>query len=299
MAVFDELARNDVGPGMHGVIYDDESVGPLESAAPGKVAVGRIEEFLEGWITLTPAHYQTPDPAAAPHLSAIFAKLAKCHAIQVECAPRQARILNDIQMQSNLVVSGAADVGAERWEALLAGAHASIDIASLTKSLLEELAAISLNADELCFCHNDLQYGNVMLHEATKRYTFIDFEYAGYNPLYYDVANIWCEVPANYTEGVSSVGFLQDFTKHFPSSDLQHFTAACYLSVKQGGQVDADSAAVRDFVRKCQPWIRASHLFWGLWGILQARSRRGETLKEGDFDYAAYAANRLNAYLSF
>ena len=35
------------------------------------------------WITLTPAHYQTPDPAAAPHLSAIFAKLAKCHAIQV------------------------------------------------------------------------------------------------------------------------------------------------------------------------------------------------------------------------
>ena len=23
-----------------------------------------------------------------------------------------------------------------------------------------------------------------MLHEATGRYTFIDFEYAGYNPLY-------------------------------------------------------------------------------------------------------------------
>ena len=43
---------------------------------------------------------------------------------------------------------------------------------------------------------------------------------------------------------------------------------------------------------------RASHLFWGLWGILQARERGNQVPKEGEFDYAAYAANRIDALVS-
>jgi thiamine kinase-like enzyme len=294
MAIFNEMAQAKMGPQMLGVIYDDGTVGPLELNQQDKRAVGRVEEFLDGWTTLSAEHYQSND-AASPHLAAIAAKLAHFHSLVVESAPRLPRILDDIRVQSDLVVAGRASLRAERWESLLSS---PIDIAAVSEALIKELATIlsSLEADEMGFCHNDLQHGNVLMCEDTKRYTFIDFEYAGYNPIYFDMANIWCEVPANYTASISSVGFIQDFTRHFPSPHLQQLMASSYLSAKRGRHVGVDEDAVARFVERCQPWIRVNHVFWGLWGILQARNARHQNPKEGEFDYAAYAANRLNAF---
>jgi choline/ethanolamine kinase len=203
MAVFDQLSRSKIGPGMLGVIYDDGTVGALEMAEGGgkRSPVGRIEEFLDGWTTLGAQHYQCE---SLRHLAAVAVKLAKCHDIEMACASREARILRDLRMQSALVVKGACEE--ERWRSLMAS---PIDISTASSALIAELEAIHLEADDLRFCHNDLQHGNVMMHEASQQYTFIDFEYAGYNPVHYDMANIWCEVPANYEEGISPAGFLQ------------------------------------------------------------------------------------------
>ena len=204
MAVFDRLARENIGPGMLGVIYADGTVGALDLAEGGaKTPIGRIEEFLDGWITLGAQHYQC---RSSRHLVAISTKLARCHEIEMACASREARILKDLEVQSSLVVHGAVPGGQERWQSLMT---APIDISAAAGALIAELSAQQLGAGDVCFCHNDLQHGNVLMKGDGEEYTFIDFEYAGYNPVYFDMANIWCEVPADYTEGSSSVGFLQ------------------------------------------------------------------------------------------
>ncbi|KAG9153115.1 hypothetical protein Leryth_012373 [Lithospermum erythrorhizon] len=50
------------------------------------------------------------------------------------------------------------------------------------------------------FCHNDLQYGNIMIDDKTLILTFIDYEYASYNPVTYDIANHFCEMGAIMTQ---------------------------------------------------------------------------------------------------
>ena len=50
-------------------------------------------------------------------------------------------------------------------------------------SINQDLAA-DTTAEHVAFCHNDLQYGNVMQEESSGRCTLIDFEYSGYNPVY-------------------------------------------------------------------------------------------------------------------
>jgi len=61
------------------------------------------------------------------------------------------------------------------------------------------------------FCHNDLQYGNIMIDEQTKLITIIDYEYASYNPVAFDIANHFCEMAADYhTEAPHEL----DYTKY-------------------------------------------------------------------------------------
>jgi thiamine kinase-like enzyme len=77
------------------------------------------------------------------------------------------------------------------------------------KKLIGELQSSSkMNSDPLVFCHNDvgiflcfsrhltfiqLQHGNILKHHQTEELQIIDFEYAGYNPKGYDIANHFCE----------------------------------------------------------------------------------------------------------
>lgn len=90
-------------------------------------------------------------------------------------------------------------------------------------SMLEK--ELSRDDQTLGFCHNDLQYGNIMIDEKTRSITFIvsfhlrvkflynllqvkfywftcsifqDYEYSSYNPIAYDFANHFCEMAANY-----------------------------------------------------------------------------------------------------
>ncbi|KAF3775592.1 putative choline kinase 2 [Nymphaea thermarum] len=61
------------------------------------------------------------------------------------------------------------------------------------------------------FCHNDLQYGNIMMDEETKVLTIIDYEYATFNPVAYDIANHFCEMFADYH---TETPHILDFNKY-------------------------------------------------------------------------------------
>eukprot|EP00850_Spirogloea_muscicola_P020832 SM000228S07372 [mRNA] locus=s228:57879:60082:- [translate_table: standard] len=119
----------------------------------------------------------------------------------------------------------------------------------------------------LGFCHNDLQYGNIMRDATTGILTLIDYEYAGYNPVAYDIANHFCEMAADY---------------HTPTPHILD-----YSKYPDGLFETSDVEAMLEEVEK---FTLASHLTWALWGLISA------TLTDIDFDFRAYAQNRLQEY---
>ncbi|GKE31644.1 probable choline kinase 1 [Tanacetum coccineum] len=50
----------------------------------------------------------------------------------------------------------------------------------------------SQSDQNVAFCHNDLQYDNIVIEDETRTITLIDYEYASYNPVAYDLANHFC-----------------------------------------------------------------------------------------------------------
>ncbi|KAL3609273.1 hypothetical protein D5086_000293 [Populus alba] len=111
------------------------------------------------------------------------------------------------------------------------------------------------------FCHNDLQYGNVMIDEETRSITIIDYEYASYNPIAFDIANHFCEMTADYH---TDTPHILDYSKYPGLEERQRFLHI-YLSSSDGLPSDIELEQLLENVEK---YKLASHLFWGLWGII-------------------------------
>ncbi|KAJ0985576.1 hypothetical protein J5N97_003932 [Dioscorea zingiberensis] len=75
------------------------------------------------------------------------------------------------------------------------------------------------------FCHNDLQYGNIMMDEETRLVTIIDYEYASFNPVAYDIANHFCEMAADYH---TETPHILDFHKYPDFEERQKICAELF-----------------------------------------------------------------------
>ncbi|GJM93329.1 hypothetical protein PR202_ga09876 [Eleusine coracana subsp. coracana] len=133
------------------------------------------------------------------------------------------------------------------------------------------------------FCHNDLQYGNIMIDEETNMLTIIDYEYASFNPVAYDIANHFCEMAADYH---SQKPHILDYSK-YPDVDEQKRFVQTYLSIS-GEEPDAEE--VENLLLSIDKYSLASHLVWGLWGIIS------DHVNDIDFDYKEYARQRFEQY---
>ena len=134
--------------------------------------------------------------------------------------------------------------------------------------------------------------------------TLIDFEYAGYNPRGFDVANHFNEF----------AGFDFNIIKDFPSQDLRRAFITSYLSATVNA-IHANtstavsltpssssslsdimssehdlSAFINGFESMICKYTLASHLLWGVWATIQS------ILSHIDFDFGAYALLRFNGY---
>ncbi|OIW14230.1 hypothetical protein TanjilG_21370 [Lupinus angustifolius] len=132
-------------------------------------------------------------------------------------------------------------------------------------NILEVL--LSEGYEEIGFCHNDLQYGNIMIDEETRSITLIDYEYASYNPIAYDLANHFCEMTANY------------------HSDNPHVLDYSKYPGKKPSNIE-----VEQLVTAAEKYTLANHLFWGLWGVISSY------VNTIDFDYKEYARQRFQQY---
>jgi ethanolamine kinase len=133
----------------------------------------------------------------------------------------------------------------------------------------------SLSKSDIVFCHNDLLPANIILTQQQLK--FIDFEYAGWNYRWYDIANHMNEY----------AGLECDWSK-VPNRDWIYRFVELYASVDGVVPQESELNVYTDLVMEFMP---VSHLFWSVWALAQAQ------LSDLDFGYAPYAKLRWNGFL--
>ncbi|XP_059420977.1 choline kinase alpha-like isoform X2 [Carassius carassius] len=147
------------------------------------------------------------------------------------------------------------------------------------------------------FCHNDLQEGNILLlsgreNSDRQRLMLIDFEYSSYSYRGFDIGNFFCEWTYDYT--YDKFPFFITNTKNYPTKAQQMHFFQCYLLESHAGfenLSEEDQLKLKeDMLVEVNRFALASHFFWGLWSIIQAK------ISTIEFGYMEYAMARFDAY---
>ena len=246
---------------------------------------GRLEAFLAD------ARPAAPDEMADARVSRAVARaLRRFHACDVRArrvaAPRETHS----DARESTLVPRTWDIMRSWHEAATTETDSAHDADPRLEAL--GLARMSADVDALeaatkravdaptVLLHNDALAGNIMLPAGYARaraghdpdVTLIDFEYACYGPRGFDLANHLIE----------HAGFECDW-RRLPTRAFRRDFCAAYL----GDEGPLDEAAVTRLRLETEAFYPVSHLWWGLWAAMQART---STI---DFDYAGYAAKRL------
>ena len=132
-------------------------------------------------------------------------------------------------------------------------------------------------------CHNDLLCKNIIYNKKRGDVQFIDYEYSGYNYLAYDIGNHF-----NEFAGVNEVDY-----SLYPNRKLQEQWLRSYLEAYKeykGFGTEVSEKEVEVLYVQVNQFALASHFFWGLWALIQAKY---STI---DFDFLGYAVVRFNQY---
>ncbi|KAG5250693.1 choline kinase [Salix suchowensis] len=200
----------------------------------GRFADGRIEEFIHAR-TLSAADLRDHEISAL-----VAAKMREFHDLEMP-GPRTILLWNRMRCERICLDSLENEINMLEKEL----SHDHLDIG---------------------FCHNDLQYGNII-----------------FNPVAYDIANHFCEMVANYH---SETPHILDYIK-YPELEERHRFVNAYLS-SAGKQPGEDEVEL--LLQEVEKYTLASHLFWGLWGIISGH------VNKIDFDYMEYARQRFQQY---
>ncbi|XP_062346862.1 ethanolamine kinase 1 isoform X2 [Cinclus cinclus] len=153
--------------------------------------------------------------------------------------------------------------------------------------LQEEMAwmkeRLSNLGSPVVLCHNDLLCKNIIYNKKRGDVQFIDYEYSGYNYLAYDIGNHF-----NEFAGVNEVDY-----SLYPNRKLQEQWLRSYLEAYKeykGFGTEVSEKEVEVLYVQVNQFALASHFFWGLWALIQAKY---STI---DFDFLGYAIVRFNQY---
>ncbi|XP_039041878.1 probable choline kinase 1 [Hibiscus syriacus] len=231
----------------------------------GRFPNGRIEEFIHAR-ALSAADLRDPEIS-----SLIAAKLREFHNLDM---PGPKNVLLWEQLRTWLSQ-------AKKICSLRTTKEFRLDILGEEISFLEK--ELTKGCQEIGFCHNDLQYGNIMMDEETRAITLIDYEYASYNPVAYDLANHFCEMAANYH---SETPHILDYSIYPDIKERRRFISS-YLA-SSGNELS--DAIVEQLLIDAEKYTLANHLFWSLWGIISGH------INKIDFNYLEYARQRIQQY---
>ncbi|KAI9021417.1 kinase-like domain-containing protein [Phycomyces nitens] len=133
----------------------------------------------------------------------------------------------------------------------------------------------------IVFGHNDTQYGNILKLENTGELVVVDFEYSGYNPRGFDIANHFCEWMYDYHS--DHPASLQ--ASRFPTLEERLRFYKAYIDTEESIGISPE-----ELEKEVSKWLMGPHLFWSLWGLIQASQ------SEIDFDYFLFFTQRITAF---
>ncbi|XP_062837342.1 choline/ethanolamine kinase isoform X1 [Anolis carolinensis] len=165
-------------------------------------------------------------------------------------------------------------------------------------------ALLEATPSPVVFCHNDVQEGNILLlagreassssssSSSSDRLMLIDFEYSSYNFRGFDIANHFCEWIYNYAH--DQWPFYKATPENYPNRLQQLHFIRCYLEEAKGKSEplspEDQERTEEEMLLEISRFAMASHFFWGLWSILQAK------ISTIEFGYLEYAQCRFEAY---
>lgn len=259
--IFALLSERQLGPKLHGIF-------------PG----GRIEEYI-------PARPLLTKELADPELSVLTAeKMATIHQMQVPISKEPTWLWNTMIKWLDTaedVLKNIDNIDKRQMENIQAIKSVSLaDEISWFKNL------VSQQKYPVVFCHNDMQEGNILLRQnSTKReLVIIDFEYCSYNYRGFDLANHFVEWQYDYT--AKDYPFYHERSGAGPTDEQKLRFIKSYLkTMGKEGKIEEQRLS-----EEIKIFSLASHLFWSLWSIVNARH------SQIPFGYMDYAASRLRNY---
>ncbi|CAK4151105.1 unnamed protein product [Aphanomyces euteiches] len=277
-ATFAELSRRGFAPTYH-----------------GRFSNGRVEGWVDG-APLEPAQMGQSDI-----LELIAKEVGKLHSMDMDF-PKSPRLWQKIHVFEDLASKVSFDDPIKQdnleklnlnqikqrvqWlQSILPSPkndHGKKLLESLRGSPMAKLAAEFVQ--ESVFSHNDILSGNILYNPSWNKVQIIDYEYGSYNYRGFDFGNHFCE----------HCGFDMNLND-FPPKEKQFLFYKAYLStaspallqsLTRDGNLDEFLVALYDAGNL---YALASHLFWGLWAVVQAGSSSIE------FDFLDYARMRFDA----
>lgn len=243
---------------------------------------GRLEEYI-------PSRRLVTSELSVPEISSEIAeKLARFHMMEMPFNKEPVWLFKTMEKYMSQISSLSftrADL-VEKFNKLKMF-HLEEEIKSL-KLLLESTPS------PVVFCHNDVQEGNILLLSSrsshpSDKLMLIDFEYSSYNYRGFDIGNHFCEWVYNYQH--DEWPFYKAQLSNYPTQEQQlHFFRAYLL--ESCPELGEEERRVQEnaMIIEVNRFALASHFFWGLWSILQAK------ISTIEFGYLDYALSRFDAY---
>ncbi|KAM5316674.1 choline kinase alpha isoform 2-T2 [Glossophaga mutica] len=266
--MFAILAERSLGPKLYGIFPQ-----------------GRLEQFI-------PSRRLDTEELSLPAVSAEIAeKMATFHGMKMPFNKEPKWLFGTMEKYLNQVLrlKFTGETKVKQLHRLL-GYNLPLELRTL-RSLLESTPS------PVVFCHNDCQEGNILLLEGrenseNQKLMLIDFEYSSYNYRGFDIGNHFCEWMYDYT--YEKYPFFRANILKFPTRKQQLHFISSYLAAFPNDfeNLSNEEKAVmeEEMLVEVNRFALASHFFWGLWSIVQAK------ISSIEFGYMEYAQARFDAY---
>jgi ethanolamine kinase len=235
---------------------------------------GRIEAFL------TAKTLQPEDMSSPVYMPRIAQKLHAFHQVRIEGWEFTDNLFTTIRSWLGIAAQLTFTEPAKQAQ------FSAVDFNRMSAEIEEVAALCAATASPVVFSHNDLLSGNILELQGSceaaaapgpdAALQFIDFEYSDYCARGFDFGNHFNEF----------AGFDCDYSL-YPSASLQKAFFRSYLA---GSDEPADEAALDLLVAEANLYSLASHIYWGVWALVQAR------YSAIDFDYLSYSQLRWQQY---
>ncbi|XP_054998114.1 choline kinase alpha isoform X3 [Sorex araneus] len=266
--MFAILAERSLGPKLYGIFPQ-----------------GRLEQFI-------PSRRLDTGELSLPDISAEIAeKMATFHGMKMPFNKEPRWLFGTMEkyLSQVLRVKFTGEARAQQLHRLLGY--------DLPRELERLRSLLTATPSPVVFCHNDCQEGNILLLEGredspTQKLMLIDFEYSSYNYRGFDIGNHFCEWMYDYS--CEKFPFFRASPHQYPSREQQLHFISSYLAAFQEEfaslSSEERSRMEEDMLVEVNRFALASHFFWGLWSIVQAK------ISSIEFGYMDYAQARFDAY---